>query len=1547
MPLTRTHTRSTPSRRRTSIAVAVALALGGTLPALGQTTYYTWTGAVNPTPADDTNPVFNVAGSLFVGNGAAGSFSALAGAQTTVGNLSIGNGGPGFGDGTVTIDGINPSTAIRTTVQLNGAGNRLEVGNWGSGSLTVLNGALLDATVNAANCGSNCYNVVGNGAGSTGTLTVTGAGSEIKTIGGFTLGSTYVDNAFGFGTPGGTTTATLNVLAGGTLRTQSTVLASGPGGPGALGTEQSLATATVDGANSRWYITGTGSGGASANLAAGLANSQATITLSNGGQLIVDATGESGAGYNSVSFGGNGGRGDLVINSGGKLSLLGGVAVDRNANLMIGGFGAGSQGFATVTGAGSEIIVSGTGASINVGGTGTTGTLNVLNSGKATAGGLYVGDKGATGTVNVTGGFVDLNGAQGRLIVGNSGTGTLAVSGGGVVDATLNPAACVGNWCGNIVANGAGATGTLTIDGLGSEVRTLRSFQAGNLWVDQYTGTPGGTATATINITNGGKLVTGNTTLGTAPGGANALGTETSLVNVLIDGIGSQWTVTRNTVDNSAALMSIAGHGSATATVTVSGGGKLRIDGSGSPGPNDGINIGSNGKGTLIVTGGGSALETTGVGRFINVGANNASGDGSFQLLAGATASSLFLNVGRNGGTGSMLLDGANTQLTLSGVETNPAPGAAGTAAATIGRNGGTGTVTVSNGARWLITDAGLDGRSVNGSPALSVGRDANSQGSLTITGAGSKVEVVSTSVPANPAYPGDNNNPFVNIARDSATASGTLLISDGGKLLITGNALSTATASRVTQLNIGGNNNTTLGGTGTATVTGPGSELRVEGVDGFIGVGINGNGTLSLANQALLATTRINVGRAASGVGTLNVDNSLMDLSGQWTSDGTGAGFTVGSRGGNGTANITNNSMVTITNMGSSGPNISVGGTSPNPLGHGELTVSGGSKINMIGAPGLGSMNVGYDGSGILTIAGNGSQIDAGSGYVYVGRLATGTGSISVESGAKLKGALFNIGGGSDAVVGGTATATVKGAGSEIAAGGDLGQVIVGRRGTGTLNVTDQGTISGKNLTIGRAGTGTLLTDNATINLSGDLLSGGTNFGAAFVVGNRGGNGTATINHSMVTVENASATGARVLVGGTATQPLGTGVLNLTGGTTVNINAAAGLGEFTVGHDGSGTVSMSGPGTTVNVNNGGSAYVGRQVGSTGVLNIGAGAVLNAGFVGVGVSAAGTGNAAATSGGLGQLNIGNGVGQSAVHSGRLEVGAGGTVNVNAGGTLNISSLGSTNIVPALDRSVYVAQQATSVGTLVLGSLSGPNATLQADFVGIGVNAKAVDNAGTLVQSSGGAGTLVLNNATVNATHFELGKDSLLTGNGDIRAGVNGPVIIGGTIAPGNSPGRIRIYCDVTMLAGSRLILEIDETGVVPQIDQLVIGNDSTFDLTQLQIIFAFVGDTNPDSANLDLNQFLRTSNLEGTDEKSLASLFGKNGNPADWGSAVNSNLFAFQSSAYDVTSFNFNPETGLVTGIEASAIPEPATYALVLLALGLMARRQRRAAVMH
>jgi hypothetical protein len=264
----------------------------------------------------------------------------------------------------------------------------------------------------------------------------------------------------------------------------------------------------------------------------------------------------------------------------------------------------------------------------------------------------------------------------------------------------------------------------------------------------------------------------------------------------------------------------------------------------------------------------------------------------------------------------------------------------------------------------------------------------------------------------------------------------------------------------------------------------------------------------------------------------------------------------------------------------------------------------------------------------------------------------------------------------------------------------------------------------------------------------------------------------------------------------------------------------------------------------------------------------------------------------------------------------------------------------------------VARQVGSTGALNLGG----NSVINAGFVGVGVSAAGTGDA---IGAAGGTGTLVLNNSTINTSRFELGAGSSLTGDGgviNVADTVNpvsglpekGPVVIAGTINPGNSPGRIRINRDTTTLMGSRLILEIDQNGASFDIDQLIIGNDSNFDLTQLQIIFGFIGDTNPNDYAINLDNFLRagTTNDGGTSDTTtgLSALFGKNGNAAGWGTAVNSQLLEFRSSVYDFGDASFNPETGQIE-VAAAPIPEPASIALALLALLAMAGLPRRRAM--
>ena len=731
--------------------------------------------------------------------------------------------------------------------------------------------------------------------------------------------------------------------------------------------------------------------------------------------------------------------------------------------------------------------------------------------------------------------------------------------------------------------------------------------------------------------------------------------------------------------------------------------------------------------------------------------------------------------------------------------------------------------------------------------------------------------------------------------------------ISDGGKLLITGNAVSTPDFSRGTNLNIGGNSDTVYGGTGTVNVSGPGSELRVLGSDPFIAVGRNGQGTLALSNQALVEARNINVGRGKVddtqfGDGTLTMDRSTLLLSGQQTGNNpSGAALSIGNRGGTGRAAIANGSVVTITNLGTLGASLNVGGTTPNPLGNGELTLSGGpnggSTITVIAAPGSASMSVGRDGTGKATLTGAGTQIDIGDGTLHVGRLSTGDGTIDIENGAKLLTGIANIGGSSDTpgLVGGIGQVTVTGLGSELRASGPGGAILVGRGGDGTLTVRDQGKLSAIGISVGRnGGVGLLDTLNATIELSGQQTQGTNLSGAFLTVGSSGdaippspgvpgvprtpGTGFAKFEQSTVTITNAGDLRSGVNVGGSGNRPLGNGTLDLIN-SQLTVTAAAGLGEVNIGRSGTGVATLDA--STIS-NSAGSVFVGREAGSVGTLVLSNGSTLNAGNVFVGSEPAPAGSPPGSPG--------------------------------------------------------------SVGTLALS-----NSTVNAGYFGAGVSAPYAGG----VQSKGGTGIVVLNDSTINTGVFELGAGGILTGNNGTVDAV-GDVIIGGTISPGNSPGRLRIKCNVIMLPGSRIMLEISGSGSSLgdyQIDQLIIDNDASFDLASAEIVFNFLGETNPNVVSeiggLNLDFYLRTlapsGSIDGPTQSLLEAPFAAG---KTWTEVINTAQVSATSASWDVTEFQYQGDGTFA--LTAVPVPEPATWGLMfagLAAVGGWARRRKAQAV--
>ena len=144
-----------------------------------------------------------------------------------------------------------------------------------------------------------------------------------------------------------------------------------------------------------------------------------------------------------------------MVQNGGTLTDFGGFVGDLP----------GSQGTATVSGAGSTWTNSGT---IQVGALG-TGALTIENGGTVNSGGGgSIGlSAGSTGSVTVTGpGSTWNNTPGGGLNIGSFGTGTLTIANGGTVIDNTAFAANIGE--------GVGSQGTVMVTGAGPPGATVR-----------------------------------------------------------------------------------------------------------------------------------------------------------------------------------------------------------------------------------------------------------------------------------------------------------------------------------------------------------------------------------------------------------------------------------------------------------------------------------------------------------------------------------------------------------------------------------------------------------------------------------------------------------------------------------------------------------------------------------------------------------------------------------------------------------------------------------------------------------------------------------------------------------------------------------------------------------------------------------------------------------------------------------------------------------------------------------------------------------------
>jgi len=139
--------------------------------------------------------------------------------------------------------------------------------------------------------------------------------------------------------------------------------------------------------------------------------------------------------------------------------------------------------------------------------------------------------------------------------------------------------------------------------------------------------------------------------------------------------------------------------------------------------------------GVVTVSGPGSKLTLTGFDSGLNVGDD---GKGTLIVDNGGVVDPAFLTVGRHAGSvGNVLVSGANSRIILAGEGFGPTPGIFG-AFMNVAFDG-TGTMTVADGAQVLV-----DGTGMTAFPGFSVGRGPGSLGKLTVTGTGSLIEVKS-----------------------------------------------------------------------------------------------------------------------------------------------------------------------------------------------------------------------------------------------------------------------------------------------------------------------------------------------------------------------------------------------------------------------------------------------------------------------------------------------------------------------------------------------------------------------------------------------------------------------------------------------------------------------------------------------------------------------------------------------------------------------------------------------------------------------------------
>ncbi len=1263
-------------------------------------------------------------GVIAVGRFGSGDLTVKAGGQAvSQTEFTIGGGDATHkGVGTVLVDGTNSLISSATS--------GLNVGSYGTGTLTLSNGGKATAKGDI---------IIGDYTGSIGTVDV-GAGSSMTNTTS-TAGVLRVGNRTG-------SMGTVTIHDGGSVVSKGRIL---------IGSQ--------DGSNGMVTVNGAGSSftNESGNLDVGLLG-KGTLTLINGGNATANANINIGLSYNANGTGlgtvtiwtgstltSTLATGDLTVGADGKgiLDLKGGKAIAQR-HIYIGNSSTGEGTVTVETGSTLENVASGGTLAVGQGG---KGTLNLTGGNVTSRSHIYIGNKAdSDGTVNVGAGST-LQTLANHIYVGNEGEGNLFVDDGGTVIAKVSIfTGTVKDSVGTVRVDGAStmkAPSTVEIGGAGTgylyvtEGSTVTSGDY--IYIGRYAGSKGYAYVdgSTLKI-DGTEWSSPARTLNVGQYGEGYLK------------ISNGGTVTSGTAIYIGGTSGVPGTG-----VAHSGDGTVLVTGAGSllQNPSDNLVIGSFAKGKLNIENGANVISAVNIhiggggptSQDTSIGIVTVTGNGSL-LQNLSTNNSVNINVGHYGDGTLNVSDGGSVVTSSGGIIIASATGSKGTVNVDGGSirvnnadtggiygiisvgNSGTGELNIENGGtvissgRIFIGGNGAGVANVSGGSLLQnkanyliVGRNAGSQGELNLSGASKAI-----------------SNVHIDIGQggtgDVTVTEGSLLQSEIGFIYVGHNNTGTlriesaSTATAQYGITIGMDE----GVSGDVWVEGTGSLLQVTNTpagsganDGRLRVGSKGTGTLTLIDGAKAdIQNSIIVGDTSTGTGTVDIGaGSVMENK--------VGGIYVGNSG-EGTLNITDGGRATAANEIFIGY---YGGS------HGIVTVDGesGTGVASLLENKAGVFSVGRNGVGEVTLTNGGNATSVGDirlGHLDSGASGRGNGTVTVGTGSTLK----NTAAASMLYVGDGGDGMLKIEGGDVVS---QSYIYIGNdtKGIGTVNVSDGGSLENKSniLYVGFKGKGYL-----------NLSEGGTVTSASGVIiaNTAGSTGDVTVDGAGSLLYNKAST---FTVG-----YAGIGTLELTNG-----GGATSYGSIYIGRDGNattrgvGTVTVGKDSVLQNLETGTSGailYVGNN--GTGTLNLeDGGKAISQSHIYVGFGSTGKGFVTITGAGSSLTNVAsnatlvvgnNGTGEMEISAGGSAISAGGVSigsAAGASGTVNISGVDGLGNASLLQNSGATASM--NIGQYGKGYLDISNGgkAYSANTIAIGFDANAygkvtVDGEGSMIESKG-------------------------------------------------------------------------------------------------------------------------------------------------------------------------------------------------------------------